>query len=149
MAMCERISTAKPKVKICGPRDTVCYRKDPFEYTTTGVLGARRDTMLTNSLLQRDQLGKSLPRGYTCYPGQQFLYGTRNFRKDGGMPGAICNWQVGKPSKGPKVVMEKDFISLNKGASMTGAATNYEYSSFRAQHDWRKVSYYCYYCLEN
>ena len=32
---------------------TMGYQKDPFEFTATGILGTRRDTMLNNEILLR------------------------------------------------------------------------------------------------
>ena len=29
------------------------YQKDPFEFTATGILGSKRDTMLNNEILLR------------------------------------------------------------------------------------------------
>ena len=32
---------------------TMGYQKDPFEHTATGILGSKRDTMLSNEILLR------------------------------------------------------------------------------------------------
>ncbi|KAI0227157.1 Cilia- and flagella-associated protein 77 [Lamellibrachia satsuma] len=111
--------------------------RDPFVNTATGVLGDRRETMLLNELILRNELARPVNRGYVCYPGYSFTYGMPNIRRDGGVAEAIGSWRMGKKSLPRKSsIPPRDFLSLNKAAVMGGLITNEEHHQFRATHNW-------------
>jgi len=122
---------------------------EPFEYTATGVLGDKRDTMLQNQLLLRNELGRPMRRGYTAYPGDTFRYGRPNAVKDGGaaealtQPLAFSNLAGSgglyfhrKKEAGKEP--ERDFMALNRSAVQAGLTKAPEYYQFRATHDIRR-----------
>jgi len=119
---------------------------DPFEYTATGILGEKRETMLQNQLLLRNELGKPMHRGYGGYPGEVFRYGRPCFIKEGGAAEAMRGWtnnnlsvcQTSTGADGANGRTERDFMALNRAAvvaGLTNAAENYQ---FRATHDVRR-----------
>lgn len=117
--------------------------RDPFEYSATGVLGDKRDTMLQNQLLLRNELGKPMHRGYGGYPGEVFRYGRPNGVKDGGAAEAMRGWTnnslpvLGKGST-DAARTERDFMALNRAAVVAGLTTSSENYQFRATHDVRR-----------
>ena len=130
------------RVKICSAENSACCRKDPFQFTATGIIGARRESMLTNELLLRSDISKSQTRGYTKSGGAGFAgdagtYGARNVRRDGGVAAAIGQWRSGKLSSPRQRVQDKDFVAMNRAAAISGIATQEENRQFRLRNDIR------------
>jgi len=118
--------------------------RDPFEFSATGVLGDKRDTMLQNQLLLRNELGKPMRRGYGGYPGEVFRYGRPCAVKEGGAAEAMRGWtnnnlyvqRKGGSADAPKT--ERDFMALNRAAVVAGLTNASENYQFRATHDVRR-----------
>ncbi len=64
--------------------DLKVYSDKRFQITKTGMVGAQRDTMLSNELQFLPQLGKSRTRGHQLPP-NEFIYGVANQKLDGGV----------------------------------------------------------------
>lgn len=119
---------------------------EAFNFTATGVLGDKRDTMLENELLLRCQLSQPMKRGYTHFPGQSYCYGKPNAIKDGGAAEALSGWPVSsnkgtyfhKKSAGKEIRPDRDFVAMNRSAVEHGLTTSREQSDFRATHDIRR-----------
>lgn len=122
-----------------------------FEYTATGVLGDKRDTMLGNQLLLRSELGRPMRRGYTSYPGDVYRYGKPNPENNGGASAALGCWPAsgvhfpnrasgldGDVSKSAMGIPDRDFMALNREAVKKGLVTAGQQYQFRATHDIRK-----------
>jgi len=119
---------------------------DSYEFSATGTLGSKRDTMLKNPLLIRNELGKPMSRGYSDYPGEVYRYGRPNQGKDGGAAEAIRGWAAnslpplkkGSGGSGGDCRTERDFMALNKAAVVSGLTNASENYQFRATHDVRR-----------
>lgn len=112
-------------------------RREPFQYTATGVLGDKRDTMLENQLLLRGELGRPMKRGYTEYPGISFRYGRPSGIKDGGAAQALGSWTendlyFNRKLEGKDIKQQRDFMALNRAAVQAGLTTAQENYQFRA-----------------
>ncbi|XP_043576271.1 cilia- and flagella-associated protein 77 [Chiloscyllium plagiosum] len=98
-------------------------------------VGEIRDSMLTNPLLIKSELGKGKRSG-NALPGPSHVYGTIERVYDGGVPAAIGHWHTMKPRKQETLhKLRRDFAALNKAAIKAGLITPREIYQFRATHD--------------
>lgn len=122
-----------------------------FEHTATGRLGDKREPMLENPLLLRNELGKSQRRGYRGYPGDEERYGRPNGPGNGGAAGALSWAGAGSSSAqaglnfpsqggggGDGGMPGRDFMALNRAAVQSGLVTAREQYQFRGTHDIRR-----------
>lgn len=127
---------------------------EPYMYTATGILGDKRDTMLSNELHLRSylspvesELGRSLRRGYTL-PSESFRYGRPNAQRFGGTAEAMTGWNQSSNGfdSGKQLpfhrkeaeATERDFMALNRAAVNAGLVSAPEHYQFRATHDVRR-----------
>ncbi|NXX91875.1 CFA77 protein, partial [Centropus bengalensis] len=83
------------------------------------------------------ELGKPRRNCYTL-PGFDFAYGLYIERTDGGVPGAICHWDVMKPRTISSVQRKpRDFITMNRGAVKAGHTTAREFYLYYKAKDIR------------
>ncbi|XP_033725020.1 cilia- and flagella-associated protein 77-like isoform X3 [Pecten maximus] len=118
---------------------------NPFAYTATGELGENRDTMLSNELLLRTQLGRPKRRGYSSAPAEHFVYGRPLEPRQGGADDALHGWPPMNPLAATTLPFsrkekktDRDFMVLNKAAVQAGLVTASENYKFRATHDVRR-----------
>ncbi|XP_021369561.1 cilia- and flagella-associated protein 77-like isoform X3 [Mizuhopecten yessoensis] len=120
--------------------------QNPFAYTATGELGENRDTMLSNELLLRTQLGRPKRRGYSSAPPDHFVYGRPLEPRLGGADDALHGWPPMRPNMATTTLpfsrkekkTDRDFMVLNKAAVQAGLVTSSENYKFRATHDVRR-----------
>lgn len=119
--------------------------ESPFTHTAAGDLGCQRETMLSNELLLRTELGKTKRRGYAQpgFPNEGFVYGRPNEARYGGATDALHGWpstlsSTTLPFHRREKKSDRDFMALNKAAVQTGLVTAQENYEFRATHDVRK-----------
>lgn len=117
---------------------------EPFEHTATGVLGDKRETMLKNQLLLRNELAQPMRRGYTNYPGEVYTYGRPNAAREGGANEALSGWPNSgglyfhrKESSSLDSQPDRDFMALNRAAVQAGLTSAPQHYNFRATHDIR------------
>ncbi|CAB4021232.1 Hypothetical predicted protein [Paramuricea clavata] len=97
------------------------------------TLGIQRESLLNNPLLQKSELGRPLKRCFTLPP-DGFTYGRPNLYTGNGAAGALCSWNVVRPSAATQP-QERDFVKLNKMAVQAGLTSAPEQYQFRATHD--------------
>jgi len=111
-----------------------------YTYTLAGVLGDKRSTMLESELqLNVPVTGRSRERGYTCYPGKDFTYGLQPYRSSHTVALALQGWPD-LPVCAlyvKKRELERDFMSLNRGAIDLGMTTTRDYRAYRNMYDKR------------
>uniref|UniRef100_A0A0B6ZTJ0 Cilia- and flagella-associated protein 77 n=1 Tax=Arion vulgaris TaxID=1028688 RepID=A0A0B6ZTJ0_9EUPU len=115
-----------------------------FDYTATGVLGDKRNTMLRNELHLRDKVGHVKTRGFAL-PSEGYVYGLPNDRRDFNAAYALRGWAGTYPEQIPfssnKQATERDFMHLNRGALTAGLVKPTENFDYRAMHDIRQPLY--------
>ncbi|XP_075690231.1 cilia- and flagella-associated protein 77 isoform X1 [Rhinoderma darwinii] len=101
--------------------------------------GTVRDSMTSNQLLQKAELGKIKKRCYSL-PGPDFTYGQSSFLREGGVAEAVGHWQtVGARAHQRK--LESNFVALNREAVKSGLVTATEHQAFRNTHKiWRPIN---------
>ncbi|KAG9469418.1 cilia- and flagella-associated protein 77 [Eleutherodactylus coqui] len=101
--------------------------------------GVLRDSMTSNQLLQRAELGKTKRRCFSL-PGPNFTYGQSSFLKEGGVAEAIGHWQTVE-AKARERKLESNFVALNREAVKSGLVTAAEHQAFRNTHKiWRPIN---------
>uniref|UniRef100_V9L7F1 Cilia- and flagella-associated protein 77 n=1 Tax=Callorhinchus milii TaxID=7868 RepID=V9L7F1_CALMI len=101
----------------------------------TDRVGEIRDSMLSNPLLIRSELGKPRTRGLLL-PEPSFVYGFYYDRSDGGVPEAIGHWRtVERKVADGQLKVKRDFQAMNKAAIKAGLVTADEHYQFRVTHD--------------
>ncbi|XP_029469552.1 cilia- and flagella-associated protein 77 isoform X2 [Rhinatrema bivittatum] len=98
-------------------------------------LGLIRDSMRDNQILQKAELGKTLKKCYTL-PGPDFVYGRKNYARDGGVPEAIGHWHSIE-AKALRRELPRGYIALNREAVKAGLVTVEEQDQYRKAHDIR------------
>uniref|UniRef100_A0A8C4S6D6 Cilia and flagella associated protein 77 n=1 Tax=Erpetoichthys calabaricus TaxID=27687 RepID=A0A8C4S6D6_ERPCA len=102
-------------------------------------IGVVRESMLSNPLLMRNELGKSGKRGFRM-PGPDFVYGKPYIVRDGGVPEVLTKWNyvtsAPRPGSGGQKALQ-DFVSLNREAVKSGLVTAQEHYHYRALHDYK------------
>jgi len=88
----------------------------------------------TNVLLVHKPLGKTTPTTRTL-PGPGHTYGFVDLHDDEGAGDVVGSWQHHR--RAPEPVPGKDFVKLNKYASMSGATTAKNFATFRRCNDIR------------
>lgn len=88
----------------------------------------------TNVLLVHKPLGKTTPTTRTL-PGPGHTYGFVDLHDDEGAGDVVGSWQHHR--RAPDPIPGKDFVRLNKYASMSGAVTAKNFATFRRSNDIR------------
>ncbi|CAH2316086.1 Hypothetical predicted protein [Pelobates cultripes] len=102
--------------------------------------GVIRDSMESNQLLQKAELGKIKKRCFTL-PGSDFTYGLNSFLKEGGVAAAIGQWQTVDPrGTAQQRKLQPHYVALNREAVKSGLVTAAEHQAYRNTHEiWRPV----------
>ncbi|XP_040298733.1 cilia- and flagella-associated protein 77 [Bufo bufo] len=101
--------------------------------------GVVRESMNSNQLLQKAELGKTKRRCYSL-PGADFTYGLNSFLQEGGVAEALGHWQT-VAARAHQRKLESDFVALNREAVKSGLVTAPEHQAFRSTHQiWRPVN---------
>ncbi|XP_030062693.1 cilia- and flagella-associated protein 77 [Microcaecilia unicolor] len=83
----------------------------------------------------RAELGKTQRKCYKL-PGSDFVYGQKNYKRDGGVPEAIGHWHSIE-AKALRRQLPRGYIALNREAVKAGLVTVEEQDQFRKAHDIR------------
>ncbi|CAL1547742.1 unnamed protein product [Lymnaea stagnalis] len=115
------------------PWQTDC---DPFNLTSTGYLGRKRDEMLVNEiLLNKDKIGKARLRGRSIP--RNLCFGD-TLHDPWTAAHAITGWSGHLPTKkemtGQAEVFQNDYLQLNRAAITSGIVTPQESRVFRKTH---------------
>ncbi|KAM9326821.1 cilia- and flagella-associated protein 77 [Gastrophryne carolinensis] len=101
--------------------------------------GVVRESMNSNQLLQKAELGKTKKRCYSL-PGPDFIYGQNSFLREGGVAEAISHWQTVE-AKARQRKLESNFVALNREAVKSGLVSAAEHQTFRNTHKiWRPIN---------
>ncbi|CAH8512193.1 unnamed protein product [Schistosoma rodhaini] len=115
-----------------------------WQYTATNLLGAKRESMCKNVLLQRSILGRSNTHCLKVPP-PPFTYGIKSVKTSGvsdGMPFLelflALHWvddTAIRQKSNEHIYLTRDFVALNCDSVRQGVTTSKEMTHFRALHD--------------
>jgi hypothetical protein len=98
------------------------------------VVRVVRKTEASNPLLQKAQLGKSKRSTYNL-PQNQFVYGKPNIHDGEGCAEVLSTWS--EHHANPDSQPGRDFMALNKRATISKMTTPQDVTAFRKAHDIR------------